>query len=500
MAANLSMVTLQPLVSLLQLPDVCLVVVLCYCADDARSLCNAGRAHSRLHQAAVLARSNLKANVGSNREKLVLSYLSKHGQHIDSISFRGDMYELGLLHYLPSALTKLSSLSFQSLKLQLQPGSGYQGILGAAVLPPLKQLRFTDCRLLDGGEGLAAALPLLPGLEKLSLKTKFFTTSHQDSEGDILQVPLGQGLPGLQQLTSLQLAKVSLGPQADGIVGLQHVSRLVDLRLVQLESSYKLTAGMLLDAQHLTRLELSAAPLSDEPICFESAALDGKTLLQHVALNYVALCDNATGVQQLMSHLQHLQQLTFLSLDRTLDSLEVHPPAAAYSALTASSKLQHLGLSGSCLPAGVWQHVFPMGRQLPHLRVLDVSSVRDPECDKAAVPEGTRLVSCCPGLQSLNLQRLQYTTEGLASLQGLSSLTFLELKPVDGSSDGLDGVCQLTGLRRLSVQEPDSATEGFLLSLTQLRQLTYLSYWGDFNDCYRSWKFMYKVCPCVVLS
>lgn len=145
-------------------------------------------------------------------------------------------------------------------------------MLGAAVLPPLKQLRFTDCRLLDGGEGLAAALPLLPGLEKLSLKAKFLTTSHQDSEGDILQVPLGQGLPGLQQLTSLQLAEVSLGPQADGIVGLQHVSRLVDLRLVQLESSYKLTAGMLLDAQHLTRLELSAAP-----ICFESASLDGKT-------------------------------------------------------------------------------------------------------------------------------------------------------------------------------------------------------------------------------
>jgi hypothetical protein len=47
---------------LLALPDPCLLAVLQYCAEDDRcSLFNAARAHSRLHQAAVLALRSIKA-------------------------------------------------------------------------------------------------------------------------------------------------------------------------------------------------------------------------------------------------------------------------------------------------------------------------------------------------------------------------------------------------------------------------------------------------------
>ena len=391
------------------------------------------------------------------------------------------------LRQLPSALTKLSSLYFDNMKLQLQPGRGYQGVLGAAAVPPLKRLRFTDCRLLDGGAGLAAALSLLPGLEYLSLKT-----SHENSDRDILQMPMGVGLPWMQQLTYLELAEVYLRPYADGVVGLQPgppLTRLVDLRLLELQGSYKLTARMLSGAQQLTRLELSAG---DSLVPLEPAALAGKTLLQHLVLISGDLCDDERGATQLMDHLQHLQQLTLLSLGRTLHAAQTCPEVAAYSALTASSKLQHLGLTRCCLPAGVWQHMFPAGRQLPHLRVLDVSYVRHPWSVLAAAPEGTRLVSCCPGLQSLSLQGLQYTAEGLAALQGLSSLTLLNLEPVDRSSEGLEGVLQLTGLRRLSVQE-HHPTEGFLLQLSQLRQLTYLRYAGNFGYRYFSRTFLDKV-------
>jgi hypothetical protein len=49
------------------------------------------------------------------------------------------------------------------------------------------------------------------------------------------------------------------------------------------------------------------------------------------------------------------------------------PPAAAYAALTASSKLQQLDISSCVLPAGVWQYVFPVGRQLPHLQKFDMA-------------------------------------------------------------------------------------------------------------------------------
>ena len=82
----------------------------------------------------------------------------------------------------------------------------------------------------------------------------------------------------------------------------------------------------------------------------------------------------------MLSHLQDLQQLTHLTLRGVLrkgwgttDSAE--PPATAYAALTASSKLQHLDISSSKLPAGVWQHVFPPSRQLPHLHILDLGWV-----------------------------------------------------------------------------------------------------------------------------
>ena len=55
-------------------------------------------------------------------------------------------------------------------------------------------------------------------------------------------------------------------------------------------------------------------------------------------------------------------------------------PAAAFSALTASSKLQHLAVNWWTLPAGVGQHVFPSGRQLLNLRSLDLTCCRTAGC------------------------------------------------------------------------------------------------------------------------
>jgi hypothetical protein len=54
---------------------------------------------------------------------------------------------------LSTAVTKLSSLAFLDLNLQLQPGT-VQGVLGGPTVPPLKQLWIYEWRLLDGDEGL----------------------------------------------------------------------------------------------------------------------------------------------------------------------------------------------------------------------------------------------------------------------------------------------------------------------------------------------------------
>ena len=157
---------------------------------------------------------------------------------------------------------------------------------------------------------------------------------------------------------------------------------------------------------------------------------------------------------------------------------EGNPPAAAFSALTASSKLQHLDLNRCMLPAAVWQHVFAAGRQLPQLRYLNIGHVTKASSGAAAAaaPEGSRLVSCCPGLQHLDVQQLQYSAEGLAPLQRLSELHTLRL--ATNSGEGLEAVSQLTGLQELYLVAGCAAADRLLLQLTQLKQLTSLDFHG----------------------
>jgi hypothetical protein len=308
-----------------------------------------------------------------------------------------------------------------------------------------------------------------------------------NTEMDYLHVPLGDVLLRLQQL--LRFYQLLLNDDENQSADLQHLSALtglveLDLYLV---NPYTVTASMLGGTLRLTRLQLSG--LND--FCLEPAALAGKTLLQHLKLSgRVQLGGDwrtgATGAAQLLSQphrLEQLQQLTCLVLWSSQKASGPLPAAAAYSALTASSCLQRLDISGSCLPEGVWQHIFPAGRQLLHMRVLDISNVRHPGAGLeayAAAPEGTCLVSCCPGLQILDVSRLQYDTE-LAGLQRLSSLERLTLGHAFFLRDELEVLCQLTGLRELTVLVPSGAAEGPLLQLTQLRQLTSLRYEGPLD-------------------
>lgn len=65
-------------------------------------------------------------------------------------------------------------------------------------------------------------------------------------------------------------------------------------------------------------------------------------------------------------------------------------PAAAYSALTACSKLQCLDVN---VGRHVWDHMLPDGRRLPHLHAVFSSHPLDAGLD--------RLVKCCPRLQTI---------------------------------------------------------------------------------------------------
>jgi hypothetical protein len=187
------------------------------------------------------------------------------------------------------------------------------------------------------------------------------------------------------------------------------------------------------------------------------------------------MMDIADGPAQLLPFLQPLQQLTFLHLAlNPCCRQQGCPPLPAYSALTASSKLQHLQLYFSTLPAGVWQHVFPAGRQLPHLRYIDISKVKLPDGAPAPAPAGSLLVSCCPALETLKMLELPSSTEVLALLTGLSMLDSFSTNVSGGDSASwgtMDALCQLTRIRCLVVS---STRDAMLLPLTQLKQLTKL--------------------------
>jgi hypothetical protein len=109
---------------LLQLPDACLLRVLqCLVADNdyqfnQRSLFSAARAHTRLHAVAAEVLSALRAHVlGQQRVDGVLRYLSRHGQHVTSISLSAStQFNISSITQLPTCCSQLRSLSFKGTR------------------------------------------------------------------------------------------------------------------------------------------------------------------------------------------------------------------------------------------------------------------------------------------------------------------------------------------------------------------------------------------------
>lgn len=99
---------------------------------------------------------------------------------------------------------------------------------------------------------------------------------------------------------------------------------------------------------------------------------------------------------------------------------------------------------------------------------------RDVEYSDSVSPlQGARQVSCCPGLQCLDLTEWACSAQLLAPLQGLSDLRTLLVSCEDPTGVVLE-VCQLTGLRELFTRTGDSKPG--MLQLSRLGQLTCLVY------------------------
>ena len=85
---------------------------------------------------------------------------------------------------------------------------------------------------------------------------------------------------------------------------------------------FHITASMLASTNKLTRLDLVYNVL-------EPDVLAGHPQLQHLKLSIHCVAGGADGVSRLLSHLPHLQHLTYLGLDYSLRASGVGSPLAA---------------------------------------------------------------------------------------------------------------------------------------------------------------------------
>lgn len=220
------------------------------------------------------------------------------------------------------------------------------------------------------------------------------------------------------------------------------------------------------------------------------------TALQHLDLENTPPAGGTKSAELLLGVLAKLQHLTFLDLSHCL--LDTAPaPAAAYSALTASSNLAFLDIQGAQLPAAAWSQLFPVstGGGLPrsqhiqHLQRLHLTCgpheffmspqrrSRHQQHHEALMPHGlsdehlSHLVRVCPGLRRLQTS-LQPDTAATALVQ-LTALTALALQGVTESIVD-DVLPQLAGLRMLHILPESSIGDTEMLQLCALTGLVQL--------------------------
>lgn len=287
-------------------------------------------------------------------------------------------------------------------------------------------------------------------------------------------------LQHLSCLTALQELSVCVQNgqlTASSMSGVEHLPQLTSLELEPGTDSFKFRNSSTCRWGRLTALRsLSLAAYRVQP-----GTIAALTQLQALSLREVYASDGTT-VEDL------LQAVAGLSMLASIEVVDVHsrdttwgglsPPAAAITALTASSSLAELKNRAQD-PV-----LFRPGQVCPQLRRVDL--IPDGGQDFIHVSEQLlqQLCSCCPALESLAvaLRPRPSDTAWLPLLQ-LSALTYLHtcsagarllLLAVTATSSSAAAVlpvaAQLTGLKRLRLGHADRAARLQLTALTALTE------------------------------
>jgi hypothetical protein len=359
----------------------------------------------------------------ANLDSMVEHYLGKQrcAQHVDSVTLKGTVAGFGgvVLQQLPEVLLcNLKSLQLEDMSVQLQSGgaAGHQGLLGFSHTSLTKLLLLnvavtdTEWALPAGShlQHLAISGPYMPPLPVQLL------SQHQ------------------QQLTCLWLNGVLLGQDTGAFLRFQgRYENMVCLTL----GEYEIREGIIASMPALQRLSLK-------------------------------LCILPAGM---LVELQQRQQLTHVDLVMCQWEENGPPPAGAFAALTASSRLQHLSVRFLKHGAGALDSMLDNRRQLPNLKQLTWGFN-----EGERTPSGSSIVRCCPGLEELHISMLHnpwgVCTQLLSPLCALVQLTSLSLKACRLQSIDVLHICSISGLREmfLSLKAPLPA----LWQLSNLRSLT----------------------------
>jgi hypothetical protein len=131
--------------------------------------------------------------------------------------------------------------------------------------------------------------------------------------------------------------------------------------------------------------------------------------LQRLHVRRLDYCSAESDPRALLAALQHLTQLQHLELDRCWQHFAEPEPQQqgdinqCFSALTASTQLTALVVWGDYepVPQAAFEHLFPAGRVLPSLRMLQLCSQDHKHCVEAA--QVAMIAASCPALQELCL-------------------------------------------------------------------------------------------------
>jgi hypothetical protein len=269
-------------------------------------------------------------------------------------------------------------------------------------------------------------------------------------------------------------AELSLGQQASSMAATQPAAAPADtamlcrvlLQCPQCMAPTEFSEDTFQNLERLTALQILAPYWCDlEPSCLLSVTTNLTSLrLEKVELQPLqAQHEGALGSSQLLQVVARLSALQNLELNR-IEGQWPQQQLSAYSALTASSNLQELKLQHFEIPSTAWVHVFPAGRQVPHLTSLWAWPAAP---DSAGI---VSLVSCCPAVEAMRIDTCaDVSLTPLKSLTALTNLLLGVLRPAAIRSD----LAAMVHLKRLffSLARGDALLQ-HLVPLTALTNLT----------------------------